>query len=248
MPLESIFGGAHWSAQQLVLNVHLILHLLGAFALGVVMGYERAYRGRAAGMRTYGFVCMASAALTIMMAFPESWFGGRAVWGFADPSRVIQGIVTGLGFLGAGVIMKDTNNNIRGLSTAGSLWVASAVGIFIGLGFYMAAIAMALITTLSLAGVSMIQSLLPANLTLHVRLTVEHGCELCERTISSALQKYGFTLQTSSISLGWGKQGFEWQFAVSTQNQNASVFAQKITQALKEVPNIIEFHVNPSRN
>lgn len=248
MPLELIFGGAHWSPKFLSLNLHLILHLLGAFGLGILMGYERAFRGRAAGMRTYGFVCMASAALTIMMAFPEAWFGGKSVWGFADPSRVIQGIVTGLGFLGAGVIMKDTNNNIRGLSTAGSLWVASAVGVFVGLGFYLAAITMAIVTTLSLAGVSMLQNWLPANLTLNVKVTLAHGCTMCEQGISDALKNQGFSLQSSNIAINWNASGVEWQFPVTTDNQNATVFSQKIMVALSSLPGVLEFHVTPSRN
>lgn len=245
---DLVIGGSYWSHKFVLLNLHIVLHVLGAFALGILMGYERAFRGRAAGMRTYGFVCMASAALTIMMAHPEAWFGGKSVWGFADPSRVIQGIVTGLGFLGAGVIMKDTNNNIRGLSTAGSLWVASAVGVFVGLGFYVAAIAMALITTLSLAGVGMLQHWLPANLTLNVKVTLQHGCTLCEATISETLKRHGFTLQAANISLSWTAEGVEWQFPVTTDNQHAATFAKKILIALKELPGVTAFQVSPSRN
>src|SRR5438552_9515333 len=112
------FLTSYWSSGELATNVVILLNLIGALALGLMVGYERSYHGRAAGMRTYGLVCMASAALTVISGYPELWFGARhgpAV--AADATRVIQGIVTGVGFLGAGVIMKE-GFNISGLTTA----------------------------------------------------------------------------------------------------------------------------------
>src|ERR1700730_10056573 len=98
--------GAYWSAPEVAANIVIFLNLLGALLLGLLVGYERSFRGRAAGMRTYGLVCMASAALTVFAGYPEFWYAGRAATPlFADPTRVVQGIVTGVGFLGAGVIV-----------------------------------------------------------------------------------------------------------------------------------------------
>ena len=97
----------YWSATTVAINIIVFLNLLGALLLGLLVGYERSYHGRAAGMRTYGLVCMASAALTVIAGFPDYWFGGSAANVVpADPTRIIQGIVTGVGFLGAGVILK----------------------------------------------------------------------------------------------------------------------------------------------
>ena len=76
----------------------------------MLVGYERSYRGRAAGMRTFGLVCMASAALTVFVGETRYWYGGAAMPNPADATRVVQGIVTGIGFLGAGVIIKDGIN------------------------------------------------------------------------------------------------------------------------------------------
>ena len=101
---------SYWSGARLDINLLVFLNLAGALALGALVGYERSFRGRAAGMRTYGLVCMASAALTVMTGYPGAWYGGfdgTAALHAGDPTRVIQGIVTGIGFLGAGVIMKD---------------------------------------------------------------------------------------------------------------------------------------------
>ena len=98
----------------------------------MLLGSERAYQGRAAGMRTYGLVCMASCALTVFSGYSHFWWGSHLPAGLApDPTRVIQGIVSGIGFLGAGVIMKD-GFTISGLSTAASIWMCSAIGILIG--------------------------------------------------------------------------------------------------------------------
>lgn len=246
--IEQIMNGSYWGRDQLIINSLLIMHLLGAFCLGLVMGYERAYRGRAAGMRTYAFVCMASAALTIIMGYPEYWFGTKAVWGFADPSRVIQGIVTGLGFLGAGVIMKDEHRNIRGLSTAGSLWVASAVGILIGLGFYLVALFMALLTTLSLAGVGMLQQLLPTKLTVQVHLFGKPNSHWNEEQLRLALAQQGFKLQAESITLRQTRTELEWSFLAETNNQTSVTYAQRMTAALNTLAGMTGFAVNPTRN
>src|SRR5436853_2938952 len=102
------FLAAYWSAPEVAANVLIFLNLLGALILGMLVGYERAFHGRAAGMRTYGLVCMASAGLTVFVGYPGFWYGGLVSLPVnPDPTRVVQGIVTGIGFLGAGVIMKE---------------------------------------------------------------------------------------------------------------------------------------------
>lgn len=67
---------AYWSAAELATNGLILLHLLGALAVGVLIGYERSYHGRAAGIRTYALVCVASCVLTVINAYPAMWYGG----------------------------------------------------------------------------------------------------------------------------------------------------------------------------
>ena len=67
----------YWSGDFLAANGFIGLNLLGALLLGMLVGYERSYQGRAAGMRTYGLVCMASTALTVFLGFAPLWYGGR---------------------------------------------------------------------------------------------------------------------------------------------------------------------------
>src|SRR6185369_354637 len=124
----------YWSEAYLAANAIIGLNLVGALLLGMLVGYERSYNGRAAGMRTYGLVCMASTALTVFVGHAAFWYGGTGGHVRAAPTRVVQGVVTGVGFLGAGVIMKD-GLSISGLTTAASIWASSAVGVLLGVGF-----------------------------------------------------------------------------------------------------------------
>jgi len=166
LTLESF--SAYWSAPEVATNIIVFLNILGAMLLGIIVGYERSYHGRAAGMRTYGLVCMASAALTAIVGYPTFWYGGHAEQvTSADPTRVIQGIVTGVGFLGAGVIMKE-GFSISGLTTAASIWASSAIGILVGIGFYAAAILLALLSALSMTWILRFEVWLPSHLLTRV--------------------------------------------------------------------------------
>ena len=105
----------------------------GACAAGGVIGFERSYHGRAAGFRTHSLVGLASAA-AVMTAYAPLVTKGLFPPGLAlDPSRVAQGVMTGVGFLGAGVIFKE-GVNVQGLTTAASIWATAALGILFRLG------------------------------------------------------------------------------------------------------------------
>src|SRR3954465_10503646 len=154
---------AYWSSQEMATNGLILLNIFGALLLGLMVGYERSYHGRAAGMRTYGLVCMASAALTVIGGSPAHWFGGHVSQYLvsSDPTRIVQGIVTGIGFLGAGVIMRE-GFNISGLTTAASIWASSVIGILVGIGFYLAAMALAFFAAMIMIYLNRIEALLPS--------------------------------------------------------------------------------------
>src|SRR5574341_730364 len=115
--------------------LELVCRLLAAIAAGGIIGLERTYRGRAAGFRTHALVCVASTLLMLVTVYESHWFGGSAARTVLDPTRMGQGIMTGIGFLGAGVIVKE-GLTVRGLTTAASIWVTAAIGILTGIGFY----------------------------------------------------------------------------------------------------------------
>jgi putative Mg2+ transporter-C (MgtC) family protein len=121
-----------------------------AAALGGAIGFERELRDREAGFRTHMLVCVGAALFTIVSAYGFSEFligGGQVVR--ADPTRIAAQVVTGIGFLGAGAIIRQ-GLTIRGLTTAATLWVAAAIGIAAGAGYWSGAVITTLITLLAL--------------------------------------------------------------------------------------------------
>jgi uncharacterized membrane protein YhiD involved in acid resistance len=119
---------------------HVLLRLVVAGLLGGAIGMERELRERQAGLRTHLVVCVGSALFTIVSAYGFSEFlvhGGSLVR--TDPTRIAAQIVSGIGFLGAGAIIRQ-GLSVRGLTTAASLWLVAAIGMASGAGFYSAAL------------------------------------------------------------------------------------------------------------
>jgi putative Mg2+ transporter-C (MgtC) family protein len=118
----------------------IAIRLVIAAALTGAVGLEREWRERAAGLRTHMLVGVGSALFTLVSAYGFNAFltGGANVVR-ADPSRIAAQIVTGIGFLGAGAILRQ-GLTIRGLTTAAGLWVAAAIGMAVGAGYYSAAL------------------------------------------------------------------------------------------------------------
>ena len=125
----------------MVANSDVLIRVALALLASALVGLEREKTKHAAGMRTHMLVCVGATLITLvsMDVFPE------------DPARVAAGIVTGIGFLGAGTIFRD-KNNVRGLTTAASIWAVAGVGLAIGTGaLFIAAVAtVAMLITLEL--------------------------------------------------------------------------------------------------
>jgi putative Mg2+ transporter-C (MgtC) family protein len=109
-----------------MLEYEAIIKIIIAAILGGLIGLQRELDQEAAGLRTHMLVCIGATLFTIVSLY-SSYVG--------DPTRIASGIVTGIGFLGAGTIFKD-NNKIRGLTTAADLWVIASIGMAIGFGYY----------------------------------------------------------------------------------------------------------------
>lgn len=135
-----------FSLTDLPPSANSFLSLLVAFALGTLIGLERQYRQRTAGLRTNVLVAIGAAAFADM---------GMRLLGPEGATRIISYIVSGIGFLGAGVIMKE-GTNVRGLNTAATLWSSAAVGAFAGSGLPVEA---AMLTGFVLAGNTLLRPL-----------------------------------------------------------------------------------------
>jgi putative Mg2+ transporter-C (MgtC) family protein len=144
----------------------VILRLIIGAIIGAVIGYERQQHGRPAGIRTHLLVCSAS---VIIMIISTEYFHLSAIdpsYIRVDPARIAAGAITGVGFLGAGVIIKS-GPSVIGLTTAACLWMVSAIGLAIGAGLYLLSISGFILTYLSLFLVRKFEKNSPA---LHYKL------------------------------------------------------------------------------
>lgn len=150
--------------------------------LGGIIGLERGIQGRAAGLRTHLFVSLGSCVFTVLSAYIAEKYGK-----IADPTRIAAQIVTGIGFLGAGAIIKE-GFSIRGLTTAASLWVTAAIGMACGAGNYFLAVITTIIAILVLFGFTFIEKLFKRDTRKMITITTSYDIDIQE--IISALKKY----------------------------------------------------------
>lgn len=134
----------------------IVLRLSIAALLGGLLGWERENKGKAAGVRTHMLVSM-GAAMFVLVA-------QQAGISAADNSRVLQGIVAGVGFLGAGTILKgDGQSQVKGLTTAAGIWLTAAIGVAAGLGLEATAVLSTLLALAVLSAVPLVQRVTTRN-------------------------------------------------------------------------------------
>jgi len=154
-------------------NWELILRLLLAAALGSVIGIDRERLVWAAGLRTHMLVSVGACLFMVVSAYGFNDVLGPHI--VLDPSRVAAQVVSGIGFLGAGSILLR-GEVVRGLTTAASLWTVAAIGLAVGRGLYIEAIAATVIILIILAGIKPLETrLLGRNRTHELRIEAEHG-------------------------------------------------------------------------
>ena len=237
----------YWGPDLLRANAFIGLNLIGALLLGILVGYERSYQGRAAGMRTYGLVCMASTALTVFVGFAPLWYGGSSAQITPDPTRVVQGVVTGIGFLCAGVIMKD-GLSIRGLTTAASIWAVSAIGVLLGVGFYAAALLLALLSTLSMSSLHRLESTLPGRSTLDIQLTFRQSFQPNIDDLARIAEARGYRVMRDSLTINFSENQPLWRFAAMAVERSRAVSPAQLAEELAANRGISSFRIVPVRN
>jgi putative Mg2+ transporter-C (MgtC) family protein len=240
---------AYWTKPEMATNGLILLNLIGALLLGLLVGYERSYHGRAAGMRTYGIVCMASAALTIIGGYPEFWFGshGGAMITSTDPTRIIQGVVTGIGFLGAGVIMRE-GFNISGLTTAASIWASSVIGIMVGVGFYLAAMGLAFMASMIMIYMHRIEAFLPSRHALAITMRFKKDYRPHESTLRRVALERGYQIAGGTIAIGGIDGRQEWRFVALALSRKSGVPLSALAAELARFEGIDSFQLSHARN
>jgi putative Mg2+ transporter-C (MgtC) family protein len=172
----------------------MVLRLLAAVLAGSLIGLERSFRGRPAGLRTHTIVCLASAMLMLVTVYEEIWLKSFIPLNIAmDPTRMSQGIMTGIGFLGAGVIFKE-GISVRGLTTAASIWITSAIGILIGIGFYFPAALTVLLVLFILSAFGWMEARIPTHNYGRLEITFPKNALMDEAVLRAHLSAQGFTV------------------------------------------------------
>ena len=149
----------------------------------------------------------------------------------ADPTRVVQGVVTGVGFLGAGVIMKD-GLSISGLTTAASIWAASAIGVLLGVGFYAAALLMALLCMLSMSMLQRLEARLPGRATLEVCLTFGAAGPPTFEELAAQAESRGYRVLHDSLRITFADSRPMWRFCVVALDRARAASPDSLAQEM----------------
>ena len=220
----------------------IVVRLLAALSIGGLIGLERSLHGRPAGFRTHSLVCLASALLMLVTVYQLHWMTEVPLDTIrADPTRMAQGIMTGIGFLGAGVIFKE-GLNVRGLTTAASIWITSAIGILVGIGFYLPAVLGAVLTLAVLALFRLIETKLPSEYYAHHVLAFDRKAVMSEKSVRKLVGDYGFSLANLSSRLSEGDKLFEYRMTIRSRDPNA---IEALSQHLRGLPQVKEFRITP---
>jgi putative Mg2+ transporter-C (MgtC) family protein len=239
---------AYWSANVVSVNFVIFMNMVGALFLGALVGYERSYHGRAAGMRTYGLVCMAAAGLVAISGYPAYWYAGQGAMGASpDPTRVIQGIVTGIGFLGAGVIMKE-GFTISGLTTAASIWASSAIGVLVGVGFYAAAVLLAVLSASCMMWMVKVENWLPSHQAIAIMLRFRQGYDPQETRLRQIAVDRGYEIAGGSLNISFVEGESEWRFIAVALGRNRGATLSELARELAQFDGVVKFDLAHARN
>lgn len=215
----------------------------GALLAGSVIGLERTFHGRPAGFRTHALVCTSSAILMLVTAYQWNWLAGAPLETIrTDPTRMAQGIMTGIGFLGAGVIFKE-GATVRGLTTAASIWATAAIGILYGVGFYYPAVLSTAVVLGILALFRRLEDWLPSQLYAHHVLRFARDKTLSEAELRRLLDEHGFSVREMSYALIAGGAEFEYRTVIVTRDR---ANLGRLVERLRAMEDLIEFRISPT--
>ena len=221
----------------------VVFRIAVALLIGGMIGLERSFHGRPAGFRTHSLVCIASALLMLVTVYQSEWMTAVPQDAIrTDPTRMAQGIMTGIGFLGAGVIFKE-GLTIRGLTTAASIWVTAAIGILVGIGFYLPALVGTVAAILILSFFRVIEQRLPSEYYAHHSLKFVREHVIPEEKLRQLIGDHGFTIANLSHRLAEDGAIFEYRMVIRSRDRRD---AERLAQHLRTLPEVKEFRIAPT--
>ena len=222
----------------------IAMHVGAAWAAGSLIGLERSFHGRPAGFRTHALVCLASALLMVFTAFQWDWLGKAIPMETVrtDPTRIAQGIMTGIGFLGAGVIFKE-GLTVRGLTTAASIWITAVIGILFGVGFFYPAVLATFATLGTLTVFRILEDRIPSQVFAQLVLRFSEAKLPPEKDVIDLIEKQGFSVAHLSYRLDREAGYFEYKMMIHTLRKKAF---GGLANELRTRDDILEFRVSPA--
>ena len=211
------------------------LRLLLTAALYVVIGFERETRDQSAGFRTHILLGLGAALFTLVSAYGFTEFteaalqsGGRGMQ--FDPTRIAAQIVTGIGFLGAGAIIRQ-GTDVRGLTTAASLWAAAAIGMAVGAGYYFGAAATTAVVIVALFALRELRNRLVARFTtdfgvMNVAFS-DTGGEI--NAVTETLERNGVQVRSLDVEIEGGRATYSIQLRIPPRSSGVQGALEEIS-------------------
>jgi putative Mg2+ transporter-C (MgtC) family protein len=223
--------------------IEIALRLGAAWLAGSALGLERSFHGRPAGFRTHAIVCLASALLMAVTVLQWEWLSDVPSDAFrGDPARMAQGIMTGIGFLGAGVIFKD-GLTVRGLTTAASIWITAAIGILFGVGLFEIAALATVVTFGTLAFFRVLEEAMPTHHFAHLMLRFAQEQRMTEEAVRILLKEHRFSVANFNYRLDRADGFFEYRMVIRTLDKRGT---EHLAQTLASRSDLVEFRISPT--
>lgn len=178
------------------------LPMFSSLVTGVLIGLEREMRAKPAGLRTHALVCFASTLVMLAAARQAEWvvdfIPGTSI--VSDPTRMAHGVLTGIGFLCAGVIFRE-GPSVHGLTTAASLWMTASIGLLYGAGLYWLAVSGTILTLGVLIVLRVLYAVLPRRSEVRLRVATDAGAGFGPEALRGLLRERGLAQGAISQSL-----------------------------------------------
>uniref|UniRef100_A0A8J8AYZ5 Protein MgtC n=1 Tax=Coralloluteibacterium stylophorae TaxID=1776034 RepID=A0A8J8AYZ5_9GAMM len=219
----------------------LLWPVLGSLVAGILIGLEREYKGRPAGLRTHTMVCLASSLLMFAATRQAEWdihlVPGESI--VTDPTRMAHGVLTGIGFLCAGVIFRE-GFSIRGLTTATSLWMTASLGLLFGVGMHAPAVLGTAAALVVLAGFRLAYAVLPRRETAEVEVRVDRVAALVAHGLKALLDAAGF--DAAAVRQRCDREGRTFELRVQVRRRGR-VDTDAVGRALHAAPEVRAYDV-----
>lgn len=239
MTLESILVAGR--------DIDVMLPLLCSIFAGAMIGAERELHGKPAGVRTHTLVCFASALMTLLGLRMEEWTAALPVDAqiVTDMARMPHAILTGIGFLGAGVIFRE-GTTVQGLTTAASLWLTAVLGIVFGTGLVELATIGTVIALLVLGLLRLLQTIMPPKPEIRIEVTVSSDSPYDGARLKADLAVEG--LRASSMSIRQDRDSGLRRYVLLVSGQDRTIDSDRLLIRLQDASGMQEVAILPLEN